>query len=105
MTKSNKETTKKASNSKASTQSQSAKKTDIISSDGKSKHPKQNIVKVIMNNGEEFEMLTTWNGGDVFRPDLDPTNHPAWQKGNAQNFVNNNDNRIKDFKNKYGDFI
>ena len=97
MTKSKKETTK---NNIAKT-----KKQDNSQEDGQSKHPKQNIVKVIMNNGEEFEMTTTWKGGETFRPDLDPTNHPAWQQGNSQNFVNNNDERISKFKKKFGDFI
>lgn len=66
--------------------------------------PKQHVINVIMTDGTKTEMLTTWGKeGDTLRLDADPKNHPAWQEnGKAQ--INNNNERVNKFKNKFGDF-
>jgi large subunit ribosomal protein L31 len=67
-------------------------------------HPKQHVIDVVMNNGNKFQILTTWGKeGDSLRLDVDPTNHPAWQD-KGQNFVNVNNERVSKFKKKFGDF-
>ena len=67
-------------------------------------HPKQHKINVVMTDKSEFEILSTWGKeGDVLKLDIDPKNHPAWQK-NASVFVNANDERISKFKKKFGDF-
>ncbi len=70
-------------------------------------HPKQHLVNVEMTDGSKFQILTSWGKeGEVLKLDMDPKNHPAWQKDN-QKFVNSNDKRVMDFKKKFGglDFI
>ncbi len=72
--------------------------------DAERTHPKQHTVEVVMTDGSKFPILTTWGKeGDVLRLDADPKNHPAWQD-KAQNFVNANNERINNFKKKFGDF-
>ncbi len=66
-------------------------------------HPNQHLVNVEMTDGSKFQILTNWGKeGDTLNLDIDPKNHPAWQKDN-QNFVNSNDKRVLDFKKKFGD--
>lgn len=67
-------------------------------------HPNQHKVTVVMTDGTQFEILTTWGKeGDILRLDMDPRNHPAWQD-KATTFVNANDERVAKFKKKFGNF-
>ncbi len=65
-------------------------------------HPKQHLVNVEMTDGYKFQIMTSWGKeGDVLKLDIDPKNHPAWQKDN-QGFVNSSDKRVMEFKKKFG---
>ena len=67
-------------------------------------HPKQHTVNVIMTNGDKFEILTIWGkDGETLKLDVDTKNHPAWQE-KGQSFINVNDERVTNFKKKFGDF-
>lgn len=67
-------------------------------------HPKQHKVNVVMTDGTQFEIMTTWGKeGQTLRLDADPKNHPAWQE-KAQNLVLSNE-RIDKFNKKFGDFF
>lgn len=67
-------------------------------------HPEQHEVSVTMTDGSKFDILTSWGKkGDNLTLDVDPKNHPAWQK-DGQSFVNVNDERVSKFKKKFGDF-
>src|ERR1043166_4178550 len=42
-------------------------------------HPEYHPIKVIMNDGTEFETRSTWGkAGDTMRLDIEPKTHPAW---------------------------
>ena len=82
-----------------------AKTAKVVENTGE-KHPKQHLVNVIMTDKKtQFQILTTWGKeGDVLRLDVDPKNHPAWQKDNAQGFINANNERLTKFRSKFGNF-
>lgn len=66
--------------------------------------PKQHLVNVIMTDGSKFQIMTTWGKeGETLRLDVDVKNHPAWQE-KGTNIVNNKDQMVTKFKNKFGDF-
>lgn len=70
-------------------------------------HPEQHLVNIEMTDGSKFQIYTSWGKeGDTLKLDVDPKNHPAWQE-KSQNFINSNDKRVMDFKEKFGnlDFI
>ena len=46
----------------------------------KNVHPKYHLVKVIMTNGETFEVGSTYAGSELIL-DIDPSCHPAWTGG------------------------
>ena len=63
-------------------------------------HPDYHMIKVVMNDGTEFETRSTWGSeGDVMNLDIDPTTHPAWTGGN-QHLVDRG-GRLSRFKKKY----
>ena len=63
-------------------------------------HPDYHMIKVVMNDGTEFETRSTWGAeGDVMNLDIDPTTHPAWTGGN-QHLVDRG-GRLSRFKKKY----
>ncbi len=67
-------------------------------------HPKQHTLNVVMTNGEKFQILTVYGkDGDTLKLDVDPRNHPAWQT-KGENYVNVNNERVNNFKKKFGDF-
>ena len=67
-------------------------------------HPKQHLINVVMTDKTKFQVLTTWGKeGDTLILDVDPKNHPAWQK-DGQKFSNANDERVTKFKSKFGNF-
>lgn len=67
-------------------------------------HPKQHLINVVMTDKTKFQVLTTWGKeGDTLILDVDPKNHPAWQK-DGQKFINANDERVTKFKSKFGNF-
>lgn len=81
-----------------------AKQANITKAAAAGIDPKQHLVNVVMTDGSEFQILTTWGKeGETIKLDVDPKNHPAWQK-EAQNFINANDARVAKFKSKFGDF-
>ena len=63
-------------------------------------HPEYHMIKVVMNDGTEFETRTTWGAeGDVMNLDIDPTSHPAWTGGNQH--LLDRGGRVSRFKKKY----
>lgn len=63
-------------------------------------HPDYHTIKVVMNDGTEFNTRTTWGSeGDTMNLDIDPTTHPAWTGGN-QHLVDRG-GRVSRFKKKY----
>jgi large subunit ribosomal protein L31 len=71
---------------------------------GLQEHPKLHKVTITMTDGSKFDILTTYGkDGDNVILDLDPKNHPAWQE-KGQNYVNVNNERVNNFKKKFGDF-
>ncbi len=71
---------------------------------GMQSHPEQHEIDVVMTDGSKIKVKTTWGkAGDVLTLDVDPKNHPAWQK-DGQSFINVNDERVSKFKKKFGDF-
>ena len=65
-------------------------------------HPEYHTIKVVMNDGTEFETRSTWGKeGEVMKLETDPTNHPAWT-GKAGKLKDKG--KVADFKNKFGDF-
>ena len=66
------------------------------------KHPNYHPVKVVLTNGEQFEVETCWGKeNDVLTLDIDPLNHPAWRK-EAGTVTNTKNNVLMNFKKKYG---
>jgi large subunit ribosomal protein L31 len=66
-------------------------------------HPDYHDVKVVMTDGTEYTIGTTWGKpGDVLRLDIDPLNHPAWN-GGASKVIEKG--RMEKFKNRYGNFM
>lgn len=62
-------------------------------------HPQYNTIKMIMTDGSEHNIRTTWGkDGDVMRLDIDPLNHPAWTGGTAKVMEKG---RLAKFGNKY----
>ncbi len=42
-------------------------------------HPDYHKIKIVMTDGEEREMFTTWGKeGDTMRLEIDPKSHPVW---------------------------
>ena len=42
-------------------------------------HPEYHKIKIVMTDGEEREMFTTWGKeGDTMRLEIDPKSHPVW---------------------------
>lgn len=68
-------------------------------------HPKQNKISVTMTDGvTKFDIMTTHGkDGAAIKLDSDPKNHQAWQEKGVT--ANSNNQRIKDFKKKFGDFF
>ncbi len=68
-------------------------------------HPKLHKVNVVMTDGTQFEIFTSWGkDGQTLKLDADPKNHPAWQSDSAKNIVMHNE-RIDKFNKKFGDFF
>ena len=45
-------------------------------------HPNYHNIKVVMNDGSNFETRSTWGKeGDSLKLDIDPKSHPAWIGG------------------------
>lgn len=81
-----------------------AKKIDVKAESNADIHPKQHVVNVVMTDKTKFQIITTWGKeGDTLTLDVDPKNHPAWQK-DGQKFINANDERVTKFKSKFGNF-
>lgn len=65
-------------------------------------HPEYHTIKVVMNDGTEFETRSTWGKeGEVMKLEIDSSNHPAWTGGPAKL---KDRGKVADFKNKFGDF-
>lgn len=48
-------------------------------------HPDYHFIKVVMTDGTELSMRSTWGkAGDKLNLDIDPKTHPAWTGGSAQ---------------------
>lgn len=63
-------------------------------------HPDYHPIKVVMTDGTEFTMRSTYgSAGDELRLDIDPTTHPAWT-GGSQTLVDRG-GRVSRFQNKY----
>ena len=74
-------------------------KTSVVGID-----PKQHLINVVMTDGTEFQILTTWGKeGETLKLDIDPKNHPAWQE-KGQNIVASTSERVTKFNNKFGNF-
>ena len=66
-------------------------------------HPAEHMINVVMSDGSKLQIMTSWGKeGDTLYLDVDPKNHPAWQE-KSKNFVNSSDERVANFKKKYGD--
>ncbi len=71
----------------------------------KNKYLEFHPVKIVLTNGESFEIQTSWGKeNDVMNLDVDPYNHPAWRKDSGT-FLNTNNDRVSNFKKKYGDIF
>jgi ribosomal protein L31 len=57
-------------------------------------------IEVVLSDGTSFQTKSCCKA-DVLKPEVDPTNHPAWRTG-AGNFINTNNNRISKFERKFG---
>ena len=66
-------------------------------------HPKYNMITVVMTDGEEYQMRTTWGKeGETMRLDVDPKSHPAWRGNEATIQVKG---KVKAFEDKFGSFL
>lgn len=67
-------------------------------------HPNYHRIKVVMTDGTEFEVFSTYGSeGDVLTLDVDPKTHPAWT-GGGQHLVDRG-GRLSRFKQKYKGFL
>ena len=68
-------------------------------------HKDYREITVITTSGEEFKTRSTYRGKgdnkDILVLDIDKKTHPAWQKGG--NRVNEKDDNIRKFKEKFGE--
>jgi large subunit ribosomal protein L31 len=58
-------------------------------------------LKVVLTDGSSFMTRSCYDKGNVLKLDVDPLNHPAWRKENA-NFVNSNNSQVNRFEKKFG---
>ena len=67
-------------------------------------HPKQHNMVIQLSDGTKIDIVTSYGTeGEVYKLDVDPTNHPAWQEGN-KTLINNSNERIESFNKKFGGF-
>jgi large subunit ribosomal protein L31 len=62
-------------------------------------HPKYKELKIIMNNGNQFNTSSTYPGESILL-DVDYREHPAWKGGVAT--VNTKANQVAAFNKKFG---
>jgi len=65
-------------------------------------HPDYHKIRVVLTNGEEIEMRSTWGSeGDRLTLDVDPSTHPAWTGGRQQ--LVDSGGRVSRFRKRFGD--
>lgn len=60
-------------------------------------------ITVVLNDGSQFQTKSVYGQeGSIIKPEVDPTNHPAWRKegGIAMNSKNK---QLEKFNNKFAD--
>ncbi len=67
-------------------------------------HPDYHMITVTMTNGTTYQTRSTYGAeGDTLTLDIDPSTHPAWNKG-KQTLVDRG-GRLSRFNKKFDSFI
>lgn len=67
-------------------------------------HPDYHMITVVMNDGSSYQTRSTYGAeGDTLTLDIDPTTHPAWNKG-SQTMLDRG-GRVSRFNKKFDSFI
>jgi large subunit ribosomal protein L31 len=65
-------------------------------------HPQCHSISLLLSNGTTIAVESLWGKeGDIMKLDVDPTNHPVWNR-DKNTFVNTNNSQVMKFKKKYG---
>lgn len=60
-------------------------------------------ITVILNDGSQFQTKSCFGQeGSVIKPEVDPTNHPAWRT-DGSNSINTKNKQLEKFNNKFAD--
>ncbi|MDR2077819.1 MAG: 50S ribosomal protein L31 [Rickettsiales bacterium] len=65
-------------------------------------HPECHSVNLLLSDNTKIVVESVWGKeGDTMKLDIDPTNHPVWNR-DKNTFVNVNNSQVLKFKKKYG---
>ncbi|MDF3047971.1 MAG: ribosomal protein [Candidatus Midichloriaceae bacterium] len=62
-------------------------------------HKNYRVITVKRTDGTEFTTRSTYHG-DVYRTEIDPANHPAWNK-DLINFINTKVGQVEGFNTRF----
>jgi large subunit ribosomal protein L31 len=66
-------------------------------------HPDYHVITVVMNDGTQYQTRSTWGKeGSILTLEIDPTTHPAWNKGRDKKLIETG--RLSKFKDRYSGF-